>query len=504
MKRILDIYNLLKRNIFNLIYKILNNDSTKDNQNMKSEKQEDQTNENEEQPKKENQEDDENVMIAKTILSRLCIMNQKILVFRTKFPQRFAFYENQINELKESYNKSMAEFQKGFSYEINPEQDIGKITKLNKLEEEIEIFIQKDVKYDDIKQRLQKLILKLNILENVSITHRSDDEQEKATKQTQRATLAEFRVVEEFKECKYLIEEMKLKEDIINLISYLDYEIFKLYARNSDILLKQALNNLVIMTEFDCFNYYETFMAFLADELLQIGNLIKQIKNVDIFQTLDSIHSKIYSELIHSSNEEETILNKDFWTRLFKLETDTFNVLHENGIDKNSIRIEPISQINITLEKKDVLTSPKSETTIELLKVFSKTQDDKVLLVLKLLENISNNITYREIYFLLVLFDIIDTVENHSSELFENIGKYSRKYYYEREEIEQKKKQVLEQQNSEYVFVFSLKEYEQELLKTLKKLNMDFENENNNIFLNKYYFSGLATVINILGTTIKN
>ena len=53
----------------------------------------------------------------------------------------------------------------------------------------------------------------------------------------------------------------------------------------------------------------------------------------------------------------------------------------------------------------------------------------------------------------------------------------------------------------EYVYVFTIGEYEQELLGLLKQLKIDFKNVDNKIFMNEIYFSGLTTVINSLKTT---
>ena len=157
--------------------------------------------------------------------------------------------------------------------------------------------------------------------------------------------------------------------------------------------------------------------------------------------------------------------------------------------------------MNIHLTENDVLVLPKTNAYVALMDVFSKTNDSKIILVMKLLKNISDDITYKEIYFLSVLFDIIDILKSVPNELIDDLEKYLKKYPYDDSTMNQKKKLVFSSSDSEYVYVFTVGEYEQGLLRLLKQLKIDFKNVDNKIFMNEIYFSGLTTVINSLKTT---
>ena len=66
-----------------------------------------------------------------------------------------------------------------------------------------------------------------------------------------------------------------------------------------------------------------------------------------------------------------------------------------------------------------------------------------------------------------------------------------------------KKEQVLHSSNRDYVYVFTLEEYEEELIEILEDLKFDFKDIENQIYMNQIYFSGLDTVVNSL-KAIKN
>lgn len=442
------------------------------------------------------------VKVIQLTLTRLYVISQKITIFQESFPKEYTSFKDRIEELKGEYQNKLNLAQKDLTYEIDPEKDGEQLSKIRILESDVECFIQKEVKFDEINKKLQKLILKLNILYNVSVVHTKSEEQQKAMAQTERATLIEFKIVSEFKSNEYVLEDMRMKDKIVKLISYLDYEIFKLSIRNSEVKPIEQLKKLAILTEFERFDYDSSFKAFLEEELVQLNNLIDEVQDIEYRKILKKDYTKILTDITHSiKNDDEILIKKEFWKNIFELESNIFELLKEGGIEKENIKIEVTSQIDISLNESDVLDTPKSDTYLALLKIFSKTQDDRILLVMKLLKNISNEVTYREIYFLLVLFDVTDVVKaNCSNEFFENINKYYCKYHYDTETINNKKHVLAESDNSEYIFGFFLEDFEQELLETLKKLNMDYKNIDNKIFLNKHYFNGLNNVMNSLET----
>ena len=441
---------------------------------------------------------DDKVKVVKMTMTRLYMLRQKITVFKESFPDSYIFFEDQIRKLEKSYNDSLTSIKQNLTFEIDPEKDGENLARILKLEKDVEVFIEKEVKFDILIKKLQRLIVKLNILYNVSVTHTHLSEKEKVIIQTMRAINVEGKIVQEFKCCEYLLKDMRLKDEIVGLISYLSYQIFKLLLRNSDITPSEALKKLVIFTEFDGLDYEALFEAFLEDELEELVGLIEQIQDEECHKILRNKYKKIYAQLACSQDDNQILINIEFWTYIFDFESKLCNILKENGIDKDKIKIEIISRMNIHVTEKDVLVLPKTNTYMALLDVFSKTNNQRITLVLKLLKNISDDITYKEIYFLLLLFDVLDVVKEVSNELIDDLEKYLKKYPYNNSILLHKKEQVLYSSNSEYIYVFTLEEYEKELIEVLKKLKIDFKNVENKIFMNEIYFSGLTTVINSL------
>ena len=78
--------------------------------------------------------------------------------------------------------------------------------------------------------------------------------------------------------------------------------------------------------------------------------------------------------------------------------------------------------------------------------------------------------------------------------------KYMNKYSYNRKEITKKKQKVISSASKEYVVVFSLDDYEEEIIATLEKLNIDFKIIAGNIYMNAFYFKGLDNVLSSLQT----
>ncbi len=450
----------------------------------------------------EQKKENSKVKVTQMMLTRLYMLKQKIIIFQKSFPEKYQFFEGEIKKLEADYNQSLEELKKDLSFEIDPEKDGEKYARVIMLERDVQTFLEKEVKFDYFIKKLETLIVKLNILYNVSVIHNQNEEREKAMLQTKRAINVQEKIIQEFRNCEYLLMDMRLKNKIAELISYLDYQIFKLMVRNSDILPSEALKNMAILVEFEGFNYKAAFEAYIEEELTEIYNLMDMIQDEVVCKTLKKECESIIFELAYSKNDLNCLENSEFWESIFEIESMTISILKESGI--NNAKIKIISRVNISVSENDVLISPKVNTFLALTNIFTKTKDPKITLVIKLLKNISDDISYKEIYFLLVLFDILDVVKTVPNEIKDDLEKYLEKYPYSNNEVEKKKEKVWLLDDKEYVYCFSIEGYEQNLIKELEKLNMDFKNVDNKIFLNKIYFSGLTTVINSLVTYLNN
>ena len=173
----------------------------------------------------------------------------------------------------------MDELKKLLTFEIDPDTDTTKIGEVVRLEKDIHNFIESTVKFHIISKRLQQLIKKLNILYNVSIFHSKECEREKVCTQLEYAIQSERKIAEEFKDSYYILADRQLKERVIELLSYVDYEIFKSSIRSSSIQPKDLLIRSVMMTNFEEFDYVTAYIAFIKDELSDLIELLPLISD---------------------------------------------------------------------------------------------------------------------------------------------------------------------------------------------------------------------------------
>lgn len=431
-------------------------------------------------------EDNSNVK-KRTILTRLYTLKQQIALFENDFPEEYKSFMERIERLRGNYQYSLEETKKIVTFEIDPEIDGYKIGEVVKLEKEVQYFLEKEVKFNIISKRLQQLIVKLNILYNVSIFHYQQDEKEKVVSQLAKAIDVLIGLVDEFKKCDYILCDTQLKERIISLVSYADYEIFKTGIRNTTKTPEELIKTLVMVVKFKEFDYTSTFGAFVKNE---ISDLVKRLPltNERNFELL-----KIKS-LMYSNNIEDVILSINFWNTIFSFETNLLSELKVNKtlINKEDIKVKLIDEMNIEINEKEVLISPIRIARIALTSLFVTTQDERILIVIKILENVSNDITFKEIYLLLILFDVMEIIQNIPNELIQHVEKYSRTYQYSQKDIIKKKQSVIncsKEMVFSYVEMFSLEDYEKEITTTLEKLNIDFKIEGENVLINSFYFN---------------
>jgi len=450
-------------------------------------------------------ENDDRINAARrTLMTKLYILEQEITVFENDYPKEYQTLMERIKCLRESYTSSLEEMSKQLTFEIDPELDWGKTGEVIKLETDIKRFLEKEVKFNIISGCLQRLITKLNILYNVSILHSKECEKEKAMSQLTIALETARELAHEFKQCEYIMADKQLKERIVNLISYADYEIFKASMRNCNQAPDKLIQNLVMIVEFDEFDYASIFTAFIKDELTDLGGLLTLITDKRCSGALRKKFQKLLTELTYSDNTENQLLDTAFWDNFFALESCLFEMLKVSGIEKEKIKVSLITRMDINVDESEVLVLPITNAHLSLTSIYSKTQDIKILLLIKLLKNVSHDVTYKEIYFLLLLFDAIGVFTNTSNELIRHIEKYLKKYPYDTKTIMEKKECIISSSNKEYVVVFTLDDYKEEIVTTLENLNIDFKIMGDNVLINSFYFNGLENVLNSLQNNTKN
>ncbi len=447
---------------------------------------------------KENSEaDKENQKInitRRTLLTKLYLIEQRIDLFKEDFPQDYGYFLEKIENLRKDYKSSLDEITKPLTLEVDPEINGIMNWKVSELDDEITMFIEKKVKFEIFSQKLQRLISKLNILYNVSISH--PNEKVKVIAQAKRAVEVEMELTQDLKQSAFILSDRYLKDRLITLISYVDYQIFKIILRNSNYSIEQILAHLVIVNQFKGFDYISTFRAFMQDEISDIAELLDLISDEEYHTAFDKNIENIISQIICDTDTDSCVIEEEIWRETFKLESNMIEFLKsQNGVEQDKIKVKIFDRMEIHVNESEVLTSPKTCAYLALIDIFSITHDDKIWLLIRFWTNISDQITYKEIYFLLLLFDAIDVIKNTPNTLNRKIEKYFVKYPYNSETIKRKKMYVLKSSiQKKYVKIFPLDEQSDRTISILKSLNIDFKVENSYIYMNSFYFNGLKEV----------
>ena len=430
----------------------------------------------------------------RTLLNKLYLIEQKVDLFKEDFPNEYNYFFGEIEKLRNFYKSSLEKEDKTLTLQVDPEFNGELIWKIEELDSKITLFIEKNIKFEIFSQKLQKLIVKLNILYNVSISH--SNEKEKVIAQTKKALEVEMELVQELKNCVHIFSDRYLKERITTLISYTDYHVFKIVLRNSKYSIQEILTHLVIINQFKGFDYISAFNAFMQDEISDLNELLDLVSNPNYHKEFDKNIKYIKNQIFCDKEIQSCVLDEGIWREIFKIESNLIEFLKNQKVDnEDKIKVKIIERMKIRVREDDVITSPKTNAYLALIEIFSITHDDRIWILIKLWENISKNITYKEIYFLLLLFDVTDVIKNTSNILYRQLEKYFVKYPYDRATINRKKIYVINSNvQKKYVKMLSLIEQREKIVSILKNLNIDFKIENDGIYINTFYFKGLKEV----------
>ena len=444
----------------------------------------------------EKQEDDckKEILEKRNLTTILYVLEQEIKSFKYDFEKEYEGFFLRIENLRQRYDCILNESNKKLTFEVNPEDNLELSFTISKLEKDIRRFIDKEVRFKILSKRFQTLIVKLNTLYNSSILY--PNQSEKVMSQSEGAIKKEFELVEEFKENEYIFLDKQLKEDVVILISYADYELFKIVLRNSERTPNEVLSNLALAKQFDKFDYIFAFSSFFKDELANLSELLDCIDNKNYRNIFENQINELCKRVTINADLSEILMSRQFWDEVFELESSLINFLkNKNSCNKINPEIRIIDWLNIDISKNEVLTSAKTNTYLTLTKIYSKTFDDRIFLLIKLFENINDEISYKAIYYILLLFGCIEIVQNNSNNLNIYLKKYEDKYSYSNSELEKKKNLLLNSRETySYVEAITLDENFENFINILKKLNIDFCFENNKIYINSFYFQGLDNV----------
>lgn len=439
--------------------------------------------------------------LTRTLMARLYSLEQEIAIFEKEFPNEYEAFGARIKSLQEKYHSTLQEIKKTLTFAINPEEDMEQIMQVTRLEKDISKFLKTKVKFRMLSNNLQKLIVKLNILYNVSIYHSKSSEEQKVISQLEHAIKKQGQITAEVKQSDYILQNKQLKERILELIAYADYLIFKAKVRNTNQIPGELIEKITILVEFDEFDYVKTFKDFIIAEVYELLALLEKISDKQCKEKLQQKGRNILTSLTFLEKIEEQLWDPKFWSEILEFESNVIQILRAEGVPKEEAKVKLIDRMAITVEEDDVLTSPITNAYLAIAPLYTATCNERILLLLKLFKNLSQEVTYKEIYFLVLLFEAEDLIRAYPNDLWKKIEKYQLKYAYDQSTILEKKQRVIRNSNKEYIVAFSVREDDNDLFKiipTLIDLNLDFQIVGNKVLLNSSYFQNLKNVLNSL------
>ena len=431
----------------------------------------------------------------RTVLTRLYVLEQKIIMFKENFPDEYEKYLERIKNLRANYNKALDENKKELTFQINPEFNGSMLGNTIRLERDVDFFIEKTVKFETISRRLKELIVKLGILYNVTIRHSKETDKNKAYLQLERAENKAESLYEEISQCDLILEDEQMRESFAKLLSYAEYLITKTRVRVS---LEAPNEKAKIMKNF---NYTEVFKTFAREELQQYEEIISKIPEEEIRKTVKRKKENLVQEIAFNQGFLD---KRDDLEKIFELEDTIFNILKLS--DGGDVKFSLLKSMDIRMEEKSILQSPIVQSKVALTQVFAKTHSENILITLKFLAGLSDEIRYKDIYFILIIFDVLDIALKIPTSLQKEMEKYSKKYPYSKDEVEQKKKKVFQATEKQYLYAFNVEDNDEkkEVQAALKDLNLDFEIVKQEVLLNSFYFKSFERVLNNMKSNTKN
>lgn len=432
--------------------------------------------------------------VKRSLMERLYVLRQEIMVFETVFPNDYATFLSRIETLEKQYETSLQEMKNQLTFSIDPDIDWGKIGEVVQLEKDVKRFIETQVRFVYLSNKFQRLIVKLNILYNVSIFHTKSSEKQKVISQLERVLGNEEKLREEFLQNSGILEERKLSERLFNLLSYTNYLIMKLKIRVQDFWSAPIIWGKMAEMQMEEAHYMEQIKNFIKDEVYDLSEMLHLIGDEECRRILKEKAGKIIVDLTYAESLKELISSEGFWNKFLEFENSMVEMLKASGVDKEEAKVKLIARMDIRVEEDEVLASPMANSYLALTSLFATTHDMRILLLLKILKEMSKEVTYKEIYFLVLLLEALPIIESSQNSLSDILRMYQSKYPYGVEKIRQKKQKVKEMASKEYVAIFCLDEHAKELEDVLEDLNIDFKILKNTVFINSFYFIGLDHV----------
>ncbi len=458
----------------------------------------------------ENLKKEQIIVRERSIINKLYSLEQQITTFKDIFPNEYSDFSARLDTLKKEYEKSLSEYlssinEKRITYEIDPDFDSKKLNQVILIEKEITFFINDKVKYAIITKRIQVLIVKLNILYNTSIIHCKDSDKEKVMSQLEFAKDTLLDIIEDSEDYHYFESDKVKRMYLTCAISYCDFIIFKCICRNLlNPNLKDEYSKLFTQTKFKGIDTASSFITFILEELGNLSDMIEKYiveENYRIEFNRRIVKLKCFD--YDYVNVTDAIFDKNYFEDYFSLENEIINCILLCGVDKKVANIKIIKRFDVKIDEKEIFFSVKSQACLALSDIAYRERNICAIVVIEFIKNLSDDITYKDIYFILILFGLYESVINSKKtnrSFVKNIKKQEEKYenLYSVSNIEEKKKELLryDNNNKKYIKLFSADKEDLDMfVKALKKYNLDIAISDDIVWLNAFYFQGFKNIL---------
>lgn len=451
---------------------------------------------------KDSLEQDQIVITNRSMLAKLNSLTQLIKTFSTIFPFEYKSFSDRIEKLKLEYRNTLEEYIRSvraneITFEIDPDDDSKKRVAVVQLANEINAFIENDFKYQLIFQKLEKFCYKLNALYNTSIRYSKIEDKKSVLLQLERGEAVFEELLAEAKEFLLSANDKIKQLSLIDYLSYADYMVFQCKLRNDAVDPERMLSSSNILREFKEIDIREIFRGFILDELESLVLMIEKIKGKAYYYTFLSQIERLKSSI-------DEAFEKDYWSEFLRLEDEIISIMLFLQIPKENVEISIPTRVACQIEEKEIFQSVQDQVCLALASLAYKTQDLVVSILLEIISQIPD-ISYKEVYFLLILFNAYELIYSNQAKMtgkafLKHIREQHQKYgsIYSRDVIEEKKSLVLNSSNSKKRYIKMIQVEEQgisEVERLLHKLKLDYVVTKNEVYLNSFYFSGMESIL---------
>ena len=439
------------------------------------------------------------------VFEKLNYLEQYIKVFSTSFPTEYKKYLSLIEHQRELYNQELENYNQGLAgnitFSIDPECESRHYMSAISLEKDITYFMDFVFSYELNKNKFSTLCGKLNTFYNGIISFHVAEN--KVHKQFTSATNSLQSLISQVQELTFFKQDSRKREEILNLIIYCDYILFKIALRcascNDLVEYKcrlSQLSGLFISKEYD-----QLIFKFFVQDLDKIKDFI--VSNLQTYESYDFLLQTCNKLLSEMKDFLGVNFSDTYFQDIVKLE----NTLEEAAKTLN-MDFE-LSMPDTIGEAEEIEDMTVNKTAISVLKLINT---DNAKILQQLIESFNIGITWKELYFICKIFEVYDAIiDVAKNTIFSSIGtnflKLDEKYTdYSSELIFQRKMQLLNYSGDakkKYIKLFDAQSVDGTFVTTeLMRLFLDHVIINGDIYLNYSYFKGFKNLERIFGNYI--